>query len=1147
MLNRELYSVDPSTRKLLNDGVSNVNDDARDSYLDVLRYELETFVCEGQYEKGLELILETFLKNLNQSSQPSVWVSGFFGSGKSHLVKMLRALWVDTKFKDGASARTVVHLPQTIKEYLIEITTVGTRAGGLHSASGTLGSSAKGSVRLAVLQILFKSIGLPGNYHIAQFALWLKKEKIYDTIREILKPKDEEEWHYILDHFYVDEELHKVLVELKPNLFPTQDVCASTLTKIYPSVTDISNDDMVKTIREALTKEGKFPLTLIVLDEVQQFIGEDSNRSIAVQEVVETCSKSFSGKLVFIGTGQTAITGTSFLKKLEGRFTVRIELSDADVDSVIRKVILAKKPDAKKPLDELMTKHQGEISRHLGNTNLSHKPDDNFVFSLDYPILPVRRKFWEKALRNLDSTGTDSQLRNQLSMIHRAIKTNLENPVGSIIAADFLYFEAADKMVQSRNLPRKVYEKSVKLMSGTPEEKLLGRAIGIIFLIGKISANNKDIGLRSSVDTIADLLLDDLNEGSTVLRSKLPVLLDNAKDIVMRVGDEYRIQTEESTAWNDEFLSQTSSLANEPHRIEDERNDRLKKKFADVVKLTGINQGKSKEPRDIFTSFDNTLPKDHAEKLFVWVRHGWATDDNSVQAEARQLGSNSSTILAFIPKRSADDLRHQLIAYKAATATLDKKGRPESAEGQEARASMETTQRNAEIRIDELLKDCLSGARVFQAGGVELIGNSLQAMILEAVEKSLLRLYPQFDLCDHTGWANVYENARKGAPDALKAIQYEGDVQNQEVCKRILAFIGGGKSGLDVRNNFRQSPFGWTNDCIDGGLFVLLVSNLVRAVDDKSSPVEFKNLERKTITKTTFRVENNPPTVTQRIKIRQLLQKLGVIAKSNEEALSVPKFLEELKNLADRSGGESPKPVRPDARLIEDIRLSGGNEQLHILYNQSDEISNWIEEWKDRATAIEARWSKWILLKRLSLHADSLANSNMLLSQIKVIEDERQLLAEPDPIPSLVHTLTQQFRVELNTLSQKFQSNWEAGENKLEGDPNWEKLSPEQRNTLREPHGLVEKDKPKLDVASTESILECLEKSSLAGLKDRIMAMPSRYDQILLEAAQLLEPKARKGNLPQATLKTETDVEEYVSKVSIYLKEEIKHGPIIIQ
>ena len=97
---------------------------------------------------------------------------------------------------------------------------------------------------------------------------------------------------------------------------------------------------MLKAIRQALTKDGKFPLTLVVLDEVQQYIGEDSQRSIDVQEVVEACSKNIGGKLLFIGTGQTAVTGTSNLKKLEGRFTIRVELSDADVDAVIRQVIL---------------------------------------------------------------------------------------------------------------------------------------------------------------------------------------------------------------------------------------------------------------------------------------------------------------------------------------------------------------------------------------------------------------------------------------------------------------------------------------------------------------------------------------------------------------------------------------------------------------------------------------------------------------------------------------------------------------------------------------------------------------------------------------------------------------------------------------
>jgi len=101
---------------------------------------------------------------------------------------------------------------------------------------------------------------------------------------------------------------------------------------------------MVKAIRATVTIEKKFPLTLVVLDEVMQFIGSDAERSIEVQEAVEACCKNIGSKLLFLGTGQTAITGTANLKKLEGRFTVRIELSDADVDAVIRKVILQKKP-----------------------------------------------------------------------------------------------------------------------------------------------------------------------------------------------------------------------------------------------------------------------------------------------------------------------------------------------------------------------------------------------------------------------------------------------------------------------------------------------------------------------------------------------------------------------------------------------------------------------------------------------------------------------------------------------------------------------------------------------------------------------------------------------------------------------------------
>ena len=125
MNNREIYQKDPATFKLVNEGVASVNDERTSQALEVLRYELETFVCDGQYEKGMSHILETYLKNIDHPQQPAVWVSGFFGSGKSHLVKMLRALWDNTVFDDGATARGIANLPQEICDHLKELSVQG--------------------------------------------------------------------------------------------------------------------------------------------------------------------------------------------------------------------------------------------------------------------------------------------------------------------------------------------------------------------------------------------------------------------------------------------------------------------------------------------------------------------------------------------------------------------------------------------------------------------------------------------------------------------------------------------------------------------------------------------------------------------------------------------------------------------------------------------------------------------------------------------------------------------------------------------------------------------------------------------------------------------------------------------------------------
>ncbi len=155
---------------------------------------------------------------------------------------------------------------------------------------------------------------------------------------------------------------------------------------------------------------------------IWKFIGSDVQKSNEVREAVEACCQKIGGKLLFIVTGQTAVTGTANLRQLAGRFTLPVELTDADVEEVIRQVILAKQPGAIQSIDQVMEGNLGEISRHLSGTSLRHTRDDLEVFAQDYPILPVRRRFWENTLRVLDQTGTESQLRNQLSMIHKGVR-----------------------------------------------------------------------------------------------------------------------------------------------------------------------------------------------------------------------------------------------------------------------------------------------------------------------------------------------------------------------------------------------------------------------------------------------------------------------------------------------------------------------------------------------------------------------------------------------------------------------------------------------------------------------------------------------------------------------------------------------------
>ena len=326
--NREIFYRDPTDTKIPNDGVAKVIRPETDQQWDVLRWELRSFVCDGQYARGLERILDSFLKNLTQSEQPAAWVSGFYGSGKSHLVRVLEHLWRDVELPGGDRARELVSLPDDVSDHLVELSTEGKRNGGLWSAAGTLASGKSDEVRIAFLSVLFEAAGLPEQYPLARFMIWAKENGYLDHIREAVtqagRTLDKE-----IHDLYVSPLIAKALLEVDPSLGDTvKDVRDLLKTQFPPTTRDIDRDEMLDVMERVLafqsTTDGKVPLTLIVLDEMQQYIGDDNEKAITVQLIAEDCSSRFENQVLIVATGQSALTATPTLQKLTERFTVMV-------------------------------------------------------------------------------------------------------------------------------------------------------------------------------------------------------------------------------------------------------------------------------------------------------------------------------------------------------------------------------------------------------------------------------------------------------------------------------------------------------------------------------------------------------------------------------------------------------------------------------------------------------------------------------------------------------------------------------------------------------------------------------------------------------------------------------------------------------
>lgn len=1141
LLNKDVFAVDPTGRTLPNDGVTALDPPATPEEWSVLKYELQQFVAEGEYREGLRRVLNSYLGSVDKQTQPACWVSGFYGSGKSHFLRVLTYLWTNPTI-DGVTARSLVNCPDDVRDLLKELDSFAKRDRTItFAAAGVMRRGQNTSVAQPLLEIFLGSAGLPTQYGPAKFALWLREEGLWQDFVIALaahgKTIDD-----VTRNLFVSTAVRLALLEVNPGFASSPAEAGESIRANY-QVKDVSDDMVVDTIKQVLqlvARESQYgdratlPLTLLVIDELQQYISDDVQLLLEMQNIVERLTKQFEGRLLVVAAGQSALTANEMLARFQDRFTVQVQLQSRDVETVVRQVVLRKDTIRVPELDAALTAVSGEISRHLGGSKLAARTADAADFVADYPLLPTRRRFMETALRAVDR-GAAGQLRSQLRVTLEAVGDVAGQPLGNVVPGDVVFTSKREDMLNQGVLLHELADRIAAVRDGSPEGETRARAVELVFLISQLDDGE---GLRPTIDTLADLLVTDLNAGSASLRASLPGLLEPLVGSLLVLDDsEYRLQSPTDAEWNRAFKEKRQAyLINTTEQVQ-AREDAIKRRLAQELSVVKVVQGTTNTPRKWTLHYGEAVPETNSTELLLWVRNGWETTDSQVRATVAEQGQDSPMVTLLLPKLLDQEFKSAIADWRAAAHVISTQPAPTTDEGHRARDAMSSVAKRAEAKVDSYAADVLTAAQVLLGGGevVQSAGTVVSA-VKEALGRAAIRKFPRFKDADHAGWPVVFKRAKEGNASALSHVGHTKEASAHPVVKEVKSRIGSAtQSGASIHKHFMAEPYGWPKDAINGALAVLVQSEEVSAWDG-ATPVPAANVTEPVMTKLNYRVETVTVSFTQKQALKQLANKLGV----SSNPVDVPACLNALRDAARAAGGEAPLPLAPATAELDVLLGKFGAEQQVGVADQVSSLLKQLEAWQAISKSSSTRLPAWREAHSLLRHARSLPTYDERKAALDAVEAQRSLLTEPDPLAPILAALRADLRAAIQQAHDGALAARQAAVGKVVDTPQWANLPEGEQAAFLANNGLADPAAP--DIADDTRLLDALERRTLSARRDQAAAFAGKAGPAVDKLIERVTPKATVIHPKPGLIATEQEADAYLATLRATIVEALVDG-----
>lgn len=593
MVIEQLFQEDIN-RKI--NGVVKVDQDATD----VLVQELDEYVITRDLKKHFA----TFFTNYGDSFREStadigVWISGFFGSGKSHFLKMLSYLLANRKVQGVHTVerfrKKFADDPATFQ--LIDSVTKG------HTDTILFNIDIEGSLnkdKTAVLRVFAKMfynyLGFFGeNLKVAKLEQFIEKRGKTAEFRRVFEEENGGSWLESRDSFAFFED--DVVETLKKVLGMSEEAARNWFNGTETVETSIAQ--LVSEMKEYVDEKPDDFRLLFMADEVGQYVGGDTDLLINLQSLIEKIGSACGGKIWVVCTGQEAIdeiikARENEFSRIQARFKTRLSLTSSSADEVIQERILKKKPEVKPALEQLYDQNESVLRNLFSFTDalLDIKGyDDSQDFIRNFPFVPYQFLIMQKVFVEIRKHGNSGKHlsggeRSMLSGFQEAAQ-KIQDKDEYALAPFYLFYDTVHTFLDSSI--RRVIERCQKAADhGDGIEQQDVGVLKLLYLIRYVD------DIPANLDNLVILMASDIRMDKITMRKTVRESLNRllGQNYIGRVGDTYHFLTDEEQDIQRDIYKNTQV---DTHKIQESIGHII---FTDIYTTKKFRHGKYDFPFD---------------------------------------------------------------------------------------------------------------------------------------------------------------------------------------------------------------------------------------------------------------------------------------------------------------------------------------------------------------------------------------------------------------------------------------------------------------------------------------------------------------------------------------------------------------------